>query len=93
VVKNMTDYRKTKLYKKLDLFTACSIAEGFCEGENASEQDRLTAWQWLLDTGQCWVLQGFYGRTVTALLEEKSIQPPLKTHTDYYGNIIRGTAD
>jgi uncharacterized Fe-S cluster-containing radical SAM superfamily protein len=85
------DYRKTKLYKTIDSYTACSIAEGFCEGENASEKDILTAWQWLSDTGTCWHLQGFYGRTVTDLLKRKLIQLPIKTHKDYYGNIVQGT--
>ncbi len=89
----MTDYRKTKLYKTMTSYIACSIAEGFCEGAGASRKDQLTAWQWLIDTGTCWKLQGWYGRTANELAETGVIQPPIKTHTGYWGNVIRGTAE
>lgn len=65
----MKNYRSTKLYKTMDSYTACSIAEGFCEGEGASEQDQLTAWQYIWDRGLWRSLQGFYGRTVHSLVE------------------------
>lgn len=68
------DYRRTKLYKRLDHYTACSIAEGFCEGEGASEQDQLTAWQYIADTVLWKSLQGFYGRTVANLKEQGVIK-------------------
>jgi hypothetical protein len=90
-MKNKMNYRKTKLYKTMTSYIACSIAEGFCEGEGSSEKDQLTAWQWLSDTGTCWQLQGFYGRNVTALLEAGAIQLPIKTHKDYYSNTVPGT--
>jgi hypothetical protein len=64
------NYRNTKLYKKMDSYTACSIAEGFCEGEGASKKDQLTAWQWLHDTRQAYSLQGWYGRGATSLIEQ-----------------------
>jgi len=63
------NYRATKLYKKLDSYTACSIAEGFCEGTGASERDQLIAWQYIRDTGIYKSLQGFYGRTVNQLID------------------------
>lgn len=54
----------------MDNYTAVSIAEGFCEGENAaSEEKRIEAWQHLIDTGLCWQLQGWFGRTAEALIE------------------------
>ena len=77
----------------MDNYTACSIAEGFCEGENASNDEQGTAWQWLLDTGLCWKLQGFYGRTVTDLLEAGLLLPPKKDQEDFYGNLVRGKGE
>lgn len=86
----MKTIRQTKLYKTMDSYTACSIAEGFADHEPTQEEAHA-AWQWLLDTGTCWHLQGFYGRTVTDLLEQGLLLPPIKTHKDYYGNTVKGT--
>ena len=52
----------------LDSYTAVGIAEGFIDAE--SEEQVLDAWQFLVDTGLAWKLQGFFGRTATALIEE-----------------------
>ena len=54
----------------LDQFTAVSIAEGFGEGENATQEQQIEAWQYLIDTGTCWKLQGMFGRTAQALIDE-----------------------
>ncbi len=85
------DYRKTKLYKKLTSYLACAIAEGFCEGEGASEENQLTAWQWLVDSGQVWGFQGWFGRTANDLLEQGIIDKPGKAQKDYWGNTIPST--
>jgi len=50
----------------MDNYTACGIAEGFIEA--GSEEEVLEAWQWLIDTGLCWSLQGWFGRTATDLI-------------------------
>lgn len=52
----------------MDNFTAIGIAEGFepCD----SEEQYLEAWQHLVDTGLAWSLQGSFGRTARALIEE-----------------------
>lgn len=54
-------------------YLACAYAEGFCEGENATKEDILTAWQWLHDTKKGYTLQGFYGRNLATLLENNYI--------------------
>lgn len=50
-------------------YLASAYAEGFCEGEGASEEEQLEAWQYLIDTGLAWQLQGWYGRNAEALIE------------------------
>lgn len=58
----------------MDTFTATMIAEGVEEAE--SEEQYLAAWQHLVDTGTCWKLQGWFGRTAAALIEAGHIKTP-----------------
>ena len=58
----------------MTLYLACAIAEGFCEGEGATEKEQIEAWQYLHDTGNAYKLQGWYGRTATDLLERGVIK-------------------
>ena len=58
----------------MDNYTAVSIAEGFCEGENATEEQQIEAWQHLVNTGLAWTLQGSFGRTAAALIEQGIIE-------------------
>ena len=46
---------------------AIGIAEGLVE--NDSEEKYIEAWQFLLDTGMVWSLQGWFGRTAVAMIE------------------------
>jgi len=59
----------------MDAFTACSICEGFCGGETATHEERVEAWQFLINTGQVWTLQGWYGRTAEHLIEQGICTP------------------
>jgi hypothetical protein len=58
----------------MDQFNAVGIAEGFIEAE--SEDQVLEAWQFLVDSGLAWRLQGFFGRTATQLIERGLITAP-----------------
>lgn len=51
-------------------YEAVSIAEGFCEGENATREQQIEAWQHLIDTGLAWTLQGWFGRNAQSLIEQ-----------------------
>lgn len=57
----------------MDIFTAVMIAEGVDAPE--SEEQFIEAWQTLIDTGTCWQLQGFFGRTAQALIEQGICHP------------------
>lgn len=50
-------------------YLACAYAEGFGEGDGASDYDQLIAWAHLIKTGLCWKLQGFYGRTASGMID------------------------
>lgn len=52
----------------MDNYTATAIAEGFEPAD--SEEQVIEAWQHLIDTGLCWQLQGWFGRTATDLIEQ-----------------------
>ena len=54
---------------------AVGLAEGWIEG---TESDVIEAWQYLVDTGLCWKLQGWFGRTATNLIKEGIIHKPIK---------------
>ena len=44
------------------------------EGAGMTEQEYLDMWQHLVDTGMCWTLQGWYGRTAMDLIEQGAIK-------------------
>lgn len=70
----MKNLRNTKFYKNLTSYMATAVAEGFCEGEGATEEQQLIAWQYLHDTKLAYQLQGFFGRTAQALIEKGLIK-------------------
>ena len=47
---------------------AIGLAEGFIEAD--SEEQVIEAWQYLLDVGLVWQLQGWFGRTAVAMIKE-----------------------
>lgn len=56
----------------MDNFTATMICEGVYP---ATEEEQHEAWQHLIDTGLCWVLQGWFGRRARDLIETGVCQP------------------
>ena len=52
----------------MDNYLAVGIAEGFEEAD--SEDQGIEAWQHLGDTGLAWTLQGSFGRTAQALIDQ-----------------------
>ena len=57
----------------MDTYTAVMICEGVEEPE--SEEQAIEAWQYLIDTGIVWQLQGWFGRTATCLIDQGICTP------------------
>ena len=62
--------------KKLTNLEATLIAEGVQEPE--SDEQYIQAWQHLIDTGLAWSLQGFFGRTASAMIQHGVCTMPIK---------------
>lgn len=52
-------------------YDAVMIAEGAIE---VDEDKQIEAWQYLVDTGLVWSLQGWFGRTAMDLIEQGIIE-------------------
>lgn len=57
-----------KTSKVNDLYTACSIIEGF-DGEEHTQKEELEAWSFIAKNGAWKTLQGWYGRSLNNLVE------------------------
>ena len=53
---------------KINRYNAVGIAEGFIECNN--KKTIIKAWQYLIDTGLAFKLQGWFGRTAIDLINE-----------------------
>ena len=64
-------YKTMKLEKELvlDVHQAVGRAEGYIPCETAEEE--IDAWQYLIDTGVAWQLQGWFGRQADFLIKNK----------------------
>ena len=54
-------------------YLASAYAEGFCEGADATFEEQMLAWSYLIKTGLVNQLQGWYGRTAQHLIRMEMI--------------------
>ena len=82
---NENNQNKLNLFVVTDVYTACGIIEGF-ESIPDDVDDytaHVKAWQYLIDSGHAWTLQGFYGRTARDLIERGTCSPPKGTKIEF----------
>jgi hypothetical protein len=63
---------------------AVNLIEGSTNLEN--NKQLIEAWQYLIDTGIAWKLQGWYGRTANRLIEEE-LCTPRKNNNLFFRNL------
>ena len=69
---------KLNFFEVSDVYTACGLIEEFVDipdGED-TEHALTCAWQYLIDSGHAWTLQGWYGRNAHALIQDGICKPP-----------------
>jgi len=60
--------------KQWNSYDACAAVEGF-DGEDHKEEELIGAWQYLIDIGLVWKLQGWYGRQAKRLIDQGICEP------------------
>ena len=63
----------TKKQKKEMLLNAVLIAEG--EKDPTPDMSYIQAWQFLVDTGEVWKLQGWFHRAAFRMISDGSLDP------------------
>lgn len=53
----------------------------------------FAAMQEMINSGQCWHMEGSIGREAMALLESGACMLPQESHRDYYGNTVPSRDD
>lgn len=69
----------------INSYNAVGIAEGFIEAD--SEEQVIEAWQYLIDSGLAWKLQGWFGRTANQLIDEGYCSVPSASTETHLGAI------
>jgi len=66
-------------------YDACAIVEGFADFD-PTQEDLIQAWAYLIKTGDCWKLQGFYGREATRLIQQGFVSKEGEVNWDLYND-------
>ena len=75
---NENNQNKLNFFEVTDVYTACGLIEEFVDiPDGVDTEHALTcAWQYLIDSGHAWTLQGWYGRNAHALIQDGICKPP-----------------
>ena len=65
-------------------FNAVMIAEGV---EEATQKEQLEAWAYLIKTGLCWNLQGWFGRQAYSLIQAGAISNTGEINKELYESL------
>ncbi len=70
--------KKLNFFVVTDVYTACGIIEDFVQIPEGVDEEHahIQAWQYLIDSGHAWTLQGFYGRTAHDLIVQGICKAP-----------------
>ena len=69
-------------------YLATVYAEGFCEGEDATQEEQLEAWAYLIKTKLCFSLQGWFGRQARNFIYSGIIDNDGAINWDYYETLV-----
>lgn len=56
--------------------------------EETTLEDVVDTYQFLIDTGQAWLMEGHVGRTASSLIESGACVLGLEGHRDYWGGYV-----
>lgn len=75
--------------KKQKAFDPSTVPIYYLEGDyGLTPEQEIQVWQYNVDNGMVWKLQGWYGRNASDMLNAGVLKYPKKRTHDYYGNKI-----